>query len=87
MTKIKPKEVLYIKLGPGGEYVEDCIKRGRVKIGYHDVSLLDIKEERWDEILNIFSATPTSHRNQVRKFALADEQTLWITFHNDKWLC
>ncbi len=88
MTKIKPKDVFYIKLGHGGEYAKDCIKTERVKIGFHNVPLSYIEQEMWNEMLNIFPVTPTSYRNQVKKFALADEHTLWITFHNDKlWWC
>src|SRR3989338_1233931 len=88
MTRIDPKDVFYIKLGRGGEYADECIKEGIVKVGFGNVPLRAIEEENWGEILNIFSVTPTSFTEQIKKFALADERTLWITFHSDKlWWC
>ena len=90
-----PSQVLFIKLGKGGEYCEDCIKDNYLKFSYDTVDHdLCIKKD-WDSVYNYFiteeNATKKvarSHTNQIKQFYEENEDTLWITFYANKlWWC
>jgi len=54
MKKIKPKEVLYIKLGRSGEREEECMTNGTLQIGFREVShelyLECLASGKWDKV-------------------------------------
>ena len=96
MKKINPKKVLFIKLGEGGEFEQDCIEKYQtLRIGYSRVDHeLCIKGD-WDAVHKYYTdvrgvklSVATFHTNQIKYFYEDDEQTLWITFYANKiWWC
>ena len=93
MRTIKPREVFFIKLGPGGRWNQECIKNGIVKVGFNEIDIKDIQQNKWGKIRDYYLKESSSiwasiYTNQIKNFFLADEQTLWITFVNQKlWWC
>lgn len=86
MKRIKPDEVLYIKLGRNGMWEEDCIKNGTLRLGYRETPHKPCLEKKWNSIQKERQAArrnkgaATSDTNQIRSFYEADENVLWITF-------
>lgn len=93
MQKIKPKEVLYIKLGIGSEWNRECIKKGIAKIGFNEIDIRDIKNRNWNKIHDLYSKKYSNlaaslYANQIKKFFLANTETIWITFDaQNLWWC
>lgn len=95
MRPINPKKVFFIKLGPGDRWCKECIDNRTIKIGFTEIGVRDIEQERWNEIKKYYSEregvsvqTASLYANQIKNFFLADEQTLWITFFDQKlWWC
>lgn len=95
MSKIQASKVLFIKLGQGGKFEEECIKKNTLRLGYREVEHQYCINKEWDKVHNYFTIergakhfVATSHSNQVRQFYEAQEDTLWITFHAYKlWWC
>jgi hypothetical protein len=95
MTEIKPKKILFIKLGEGGKYEQDCIEKNQtLKLGYKEIDHQLCLNGDWDSVYNFWiekgypKQVATSHTNQVRQFYEEDERTLWITFYANKlWWC
>lgn len=93
INSIIPREVFFIKLGSGGSWNKECIEKGIVKIGFKEIDIEDIQQNRWGKIHDYYlkeSSGPWAsiYTNQIKNFYLADEKTLWITFYNQKlWWC
>lgn len=94
IEKISAENVLFIKLGPGGDFEKDCIKEKTLMLGYSEVDHELCKKGDWEKVKKIFlekkcsSSVATNHMNQIKQFYTADEKTLWITFHaNNLWWC
>lgn len=94
--KVKPKRILFIKLGRGGQYEQDCIEKEQtLRLGYREVNHELCLKGVWDEVHKYFTDSrgskqfvATSHTNQIRQFYEEDEETLWITFYANKlWWC
>ena len=93
--KLEPTNVLFIKLGKGGEFSADCIKDNYLKLNYHNVDHDLCIRKDWESVYNFFihkenatKSVATSHVNQIRQFYEEDINTLWITFHKNKlWWC
>lgn len=94
MQKIKPEEVLYIKLGRGGKWEEECIRKGTLRLGYVEVphklclggKWRDIQRERTRSHKNKGAAT--SDTTQIRRFYESGKDVLWVTFwKNSLWWC
>jgi hypothetical protein len=91
MKSIKPREVLYIKLGSGGEYEADCINNGTLQIDFrefsHEFYASCQKSGKWRDVQKAYrnrgksAGTATNYEHQVQRFYEADEKDLWITFH------
>lgn len=90
------KNILYIKLGQGGEFVEKCINTNpqTVKLGYshipHDVCI----SKKWNEVQDILkkkgfsNSSSSNHLRQIRSFYEEGSETIWVTFHDNKlWWC
>jgi len=95
-SKLRPKKVLFIKLGQGGMYEQECIERDQtLKIGYRAVNQELCMKGDWDSVYRYFlegekskSFVAASHTNQLRQFYEEGEETLWITFYaNRMWWC
>jgi len=90
MKSINPSEVLYIKLGSGGEYEKECITNGTLQIGFrevpHELYIKCVKNGNWDEVQKAYresgtsAGTATRYMHQIQRFYEADENILWITF-------
>ncbi|MBU1685253.1 hypothetical protein KJ662_03295 [Patescibacteria group bacterium] len=96
MKKIRPKKVLFIKLGKGGGYEKECIEKTQtIRINYDEVDHKLALKGKWDSVLKSFLAmsemkdfVASSHTNQVRQFYEEGNDTLWITFYANKlWWC
>jgi len=96
MTKINPQKILFIKLGAGGEYENDCIEKAQtLRLGYIEVDNDLCRNGNWEAVHDYFtqqekkkSFVATSHTNQIKQFYEEGEQTLWLTFYANKlWWC
>lgn len=94
MKKIQAIKILFIKLGRRGEFEEDCINKGYLKIGFNDIDHNDCISQKWDKVRAYFqkgNSEPyvvSSFINQIKKFYFEPETTLWITFYKNKmWWC
>lgn len=96
MNKIKADKVLFIKLGQGGKYETDCIINDQtLRLGYSEIDHNLCMNGKWDLVHKYFideenatQGVATSHTNQIKQFYENDEQTLWLTFYNNKlWWC
>ena len=94
LREIFPQKALYIKLGSGGEWENECINEGKLKLGYHSYPHELCMDDKWDLAKeeaykpNHISGAATNHTRQVKEFYCADENTLWLTFYGDfMWWC
>ena len=96
MEKINPTAAYYIKLGGGGDHERECIETNQtIWVGFRSVPFEKCREPFWDEVRDILLKAHdyplnagTSQRNQLRVFCEADENTLWVTFYQDRlWWC
>lgn len=94
--KIKANKVLFIKLGQSGSFEKECIEQNQtLRLGYIEVDHQLCADGKWDKVHRYFteiegtkSFVATSHTNQIKQFYEEDENTLWITFYNNKlWWC
>lgn len=86
---IRPTSVRYIKLGEGGHWEPECLKRGIVRFGF-GTSEPDrfhlCQQARWSDLARSFEkggktkSVATRFANESRDFFLDDGSTLWITF-------
>jgi len=82
----------YIKLGQGGAWEADCIEMGRLRIGWLDTALEDIRERRWDVIEKQLRTqhqarprgTATADLNALRRITESSPDDVWVTFHKTK---
>ncbi len=95
IEKVNPSEVLYIKLGDGGMWENECIfEKNTIKLSYHSVSHGNCLNNDWNTVRKDFeqynndSGVITRHINQIKKFYQKKEDVMWITFHyNTLWWC
>jgi len=87
----KTTKALFIKLGAGGEFVEECMEKNILKIGYNDADHDLCLQGKWQKIKDYFvnkrsfqNGVATFHVNQIKYFYEEGEGVLWITFHNNK---
>jgi hypothetical protein len=92
--KIKPEKVLYIKLGRGGNWEQECITQSKLRIGFREVSHDLCLKGQWDKVKEAYlvqdrtESVATSYTNQIRHFYQADKSVLWVTFYKDAlWWC
>ncbi|MDG1276998.1 MAG: hypothetical protein P8O16_06930 [Algoriphagus sp.] len=86
----------YIKLGQGGEFVDRCFQSdpNLIILDYREVPHeLCVLNDEWKSVQKFFEknhkpGSASNHTRQVRTFYEADENTVWITFHDNKlWWC
>ena len=95
MSKIKPKKVLFIKLGEGGKYEQDCIEKNQtLRLGYREIDHSLCVNADWQRVYDFWikkgdpKQVATSHSNQIKQFYEEGTDTLWITFYANKlWWC
>jgi hypothetical protein len=91
---IEAERCFFIRLGKSGEWTEQCISAGQLRLDYPEVSHEFCLVGRWTQVES--QVAPQSrdregaarHTNQIRAFYEASATTLWITFHADcMWWC
>jgi hypothetical protein len=89
----KIRNAYYIKLGRGGKWEDDSIRRGLMRIGWSELPLSDINEH-WEAVerqIRARSANPSAATNDInalRAIATSTEEDVWITFHASRlWWC
>lgn len=89
-----PSKVIYIKLGEGGGWAEDCIKNdGTVKLGFSKTSHTQCEQGDWEAVRKAFlkhhdPSKATRQTNEVKAFYTSDPSVLWITIHDGfVWWC
>lgn len=95
MDKIRPKRVLFIKLGRGGSWEKECIhEKQTLRLGYSEIDHQKCVAGEWSYVHKYYidnganESVATSHENQIRQFYEEDENTLWLTFFANKmWWC
>lgn len=96
MEKISANDVQYIKLGQGGEFVDKCFNSdpNLVILDYREVPHeLCILDDEWKSVQKFLErkhkpSPASNHTRQVRTFYESDENTIWVTFHDNKlWWC
>jgi hypothetical protein len=94
VERIRFENAYFIKLGREGEWEESSIKEGRVRIGWHEISLRTINKGDWDEITTRLrksygnKGVGTRDANALRTIAESTSEDLWVTFHASKlWWC
>lgn len=96
MEKIRPKKVLFIKLGRAGKFEKECIEQtNTIRLGYNEVDHEFCINREWERVFDFFTNelktkafVASSHTNQIKQFYEEDENTLWITFFLNKlWWC
>jgi 5-methylcytosine-specific restriction endonuclease McrA len=93
--EIKPTKVMYIKLGRGGKYEEECIEKMQtLRLGYVEENHAQCLAGKWQAIKRHFQRkgkdrkTSSRQANEIKEFYEADERVLWITFYDHKmWWC
>jgi hypothetical protein len=82
----------YIKLGRGGEWENDSIETGKLRLGWRQQSVEDIDAGRWERIEEQLRskdqgkrvAATTSDLNALKTIAESGGADIWITFHKAK---
>jgi len=96
MKKIKPKKILFIKLGRHGKFEKDCLEKSQtIRLGYREVDHKLCVKGDWKSVRNFYldkrhtkNSVASSHTNQIKQFYEEGEDTLWITFYANKfWWC
>ena len=86
MDPIDPAHVRYIKLGPGGRWMERCIAEGVIELGHGAIPHEIAGSRDWAAAEAIWTAegrTPgkvTDFCRELRDFYTLGPDTLWITF-------
>ena len=95
MVNIAPKEVRYIKLGPGGKWAPRCLEAGEIRFGYAMVPHGPCASGDWDAVADILvreagrsKAKATDGVREIRDFYTLGPNCLWITFAESRlWWC
>ena len=87
---IRPSRALYIKLGQGGAWENDCINETQtLRLGYQEASHQLCLQGDWAGVHQELKAirkdvgAATRDTNQIRLFYESDETVLWVTFLGD----
>ena len=89
-SMLQAEHAYYIKLGRGGGWAADSIKRGWARIGWKGLPLGQIQAGDWPSIrktLRTESKTAgagTMDSNALERFCCSMEGDIWITFHDSK---
>jgi hypothetical protein len=94
---IEFSSAFYIKLGRGGVWEEECIKTGKLRLGWAQQCVEDINARRWEVIERQLrvehedkrSSVATNDLNALRSIVDSSLDDVWITFHQAKlwWTC
>ena len=94
MKKIQASKILFIKLGYHGEFEDECINSGRLRIDFKEVNHRDCVAKAWGLVRRLFQKEGRKLQaisgfvRQLKQFYFEPEKTLWITFYDHKlWWC
>ena len=85
MQTLQPSAVRYIKLGPGGAWLDRCLSEGLIKLGYENVPHDVATAGRWDLAEQGLLAEgrslgkAKSFVREVRDFYTQGADCLWVT--------
>lgn len=90
--KVDFTDAFYIKLGGGGEWENDSIETGKLRLGWREQSVEDINLGRWDLIDGQLRAKDRGRRvgattrdlKALKNIAASTGDDIWITFHKAK---
>ncbi len=91
---IKPREVLYIKLGKGGEFEQECIEGGTLRLGFREATHQACLDGNWEQVqremetITKSKGAATGAVTQIRAFYESGQDVLWVTFYKSAlWWC
>jgi hypothetical protein len=91
---LKIRNAYYIKLGKGGEWEADSIRRGILRLGWSSNPLTDVNDGAWGAIEEQLRAsqpnkgTATRDVNALKDIVASTADDIWITFHASRlWWC
>ena len=91
MKPITASKVLFIKLGEGGGWEEEAIKKSKIILGFRSVDAKLCFSKQWSKVADFYrdkqklnQSTATRFMGEIKHFFEEPEDTLWITFHNRK---
>ena len=91
--KLNHKRVRYIKLGRKGEWEQECLKKGIIRIGFGSAKPQKYewcKAGQWEKVTDAWieeekdKGTATRFTNELRLFFEDDGSTIWITFVGER---
>lgn len=90
MSGLTPKDIRYIKLGPGGRWADACLEKGELRLGYRSVPHAACQAGNWAAVLKYFleekergRASAANATREVRDFYSLGSNCLWVTFSRD----
>lgn len=94
MESVIASKALFIRLGRGNMWAEECFDKGTIRLDYREINhdLCIAEPPNWDAVTHAAvscgvgknTGAVSSHVNQIQMFYEPDEQVLWITFHAKK---
>jgi hypothetical protein len=100
MESITIRNAYYVKLGKGGEWAEDSIQGGKIRIGWKEQALGDVNNwresiirektllAREQEGLPTSKAVVSNDVNALSKIVHSTTEDVWVTFHDSYlWWC
>jgi hypothetical protein len=100
MESITIRNAYYVKLGKGGEWAEDSIQRGMIRIGWREQTLDDVNHwresiirektllAREQEGLPTAKTAVSNDLSALNKIVHSTPEDVWITFHRSYlWWC
>lgn len=88
-------KILFIKLGKGNDFAQECFENNYIKLDYRTVNHELCIKNQWQRVQDFFineektiKQVATNHINQIKQFYTESEDTLWVTFSDNKlWWC
>lgn len=80
------QQLRYIKLGKQGEFEEQCIADGTIRLDYRDVPHDLCASGAWNDVVRHYvdqgkdPGVAKRHMNQIREFYTASPEMIWATF-------
>jgi len=93
--EVVASNVLFIRLGKGNSYFDECKNNGQIILNYREVDHQICVSGNWEAVRRHYIDTvgttgtvASNHINQLKYFYNADANTVWITFDDNKmWWC
>ncbi len=84
----------FIKLGQKGNWEEDCLKSGVLKLSFQNAAHEDCNQGKWTKVesalakIQSYKPTVSIWISELKYFYTEPESVIWITFHKGKmWWC